>query len=879
MNLQKLIEEFLLEAVGLTKGSQRVMNDKKLVTGLANAVRDDVAVNPSAFPPGSKNNFKKSTDEAIAQWFLENIDQIEIEGYEGIVYSRDGVNSDWIVRRYIAGSHTWEDLTGVMNMNLCDWYLLKNRNMLDPNHKDLAKFKSVRDVGFYMTTHYKDNLAAIRDSAKNAARNKMAKNFKLVDNDDYRIYTAINRAAGCALGLGTQWCTANSNSGQHFHKYSNAAMLFQLFPYEDTINAETGETEKRLSEKYQFDTGGPNFMNITDNRANPNVIREKFPYIYDDLHTALLKNKGKMEKAFAEWANDPTLQHEDFKIKNYELDHEIQELNIFMDIGYFTDAKRPSDKIEHDEPVNNQPQIEPPQISENFRKNSKYSRFDYTDTIDSNLYTKYIMERSQTLYKHGITEDELLHGSLHLSTGLPSVAKKIRNGLSTNIFESGAFNEIDHIIRLMHDFDMPEGTDIHVGDKLSVIEFEIMVAWRQIAVSGFITPKEIVKVDTKSDGKIKRVYFSDGDSYPRTNKMSFKGRPTDYSVFFTDPELAKSAIGTIKIALPDNWALENQIKEPQMENIRQLAKAMLEDKHLGHIVQTYVPIEDTNDIKQGQDSPMTFGNDNLDEEDFSMSPGTGIEQAKQRLKDALSAKSSKIEEDDMMQDDAAAGNSMPQAQTGGALGAMGGTNSSGTTQYPPGTAPTMPESIQTKETTMENVDKDVAAMLNSLKTYDQLNESVLGMVTMTMKKPVSEAGQPWEKAEEVEEKDEGKHNNGTTTGFKAVAKNATKEYGSKEAGERVAGAVKAKMAKAGQLEEDGPKKSEVPAAFRKEKGGDWKTSKDDLEKESNSSPTTKKGLADKKEKEDIKESNKVDPDILDWMNRFSKLGNMKGYGR
>ena len=81
------------------------------------------------------------------------------------------------------------------------------------------------------------------------------------------------------------------------------------------------------------------------------------------------------------------------------------------------------------------------------------------------------------------------------------------------------------------------------------------------------------------------------------------------------------------------------------------------------------------------------------------------------------------------------------------------------------------------------------------------------------------------------------------------------------------------------VKEAGPDKSSVPAAFRKEKGGDWKTSKADLDKEAGKSPTTKKGLEDLKAKKDIKESNQVDPEILDWMNRFSKLGNMKGYGR
>ena len=54
---------------------------------------------------------------------------------------------------------------------------------------------------------------------------------------------------------------------------------------------------------------------------------------------------------------------------------------------------------------------------------------------------------------------------------------------------------------------------------------------------------------------------------------------------------------------------------------------------------------------------------------------------------------------------------------------------------------------------------------------------------------------------QLNERDMGKHNN-ATTGFKALADKAGKEYGSKAAGERVAGAVKAKMAKAGKLEEE-----------------------------------------------------------------------------
>ncbi len=50
-----------------------------------------------------------------------------------------------------------------------------------------------------------------------------------------------------------------------------------------------------------------------------------------------------------------------------------------------------------------------------------------------------------------------------------------------------------------------------------------------------------------------------------------------------------------------------------------------------------------------------------------------------------------------------------------------------------------------------------------------------------------------ESKEDLNEKDEGKHNNGKTTGFDVVAKKAAEEYGSEEAGKRVAGTIRKKI--------------------------------------------------------------------------------------
>jgi len=347
MEIFNIIEETFLIEAALTKGSQRVMADKKLVAGLADALRDDAESHPQNFPANSARNFQKAPDEELAQWFLERMDEIEKAGYEGTIYSRDGVYSDWIVRRYIAGSHNYEDLIGVMNMNLRDWTLLKNRNMLDPAHTDIPKFNSVRSLGKYLSTHYYNKLEDIRKAAQSAQANKIAKRAKIVDNDDYSLYTVFNWAGARALGLGTQWCTANSASDYNYNNYSDRAMLFQLFPKNpDQVDKVGKMVGKRTTgpEKYQFDGGSYSFHDIADDPEEPSKITKKFPYLYDDLIKGLTQNKEKLETAMNQMSEDPALNTKEGKTKKYKIDDEIKKLDNLKRMGYFTDKKRPPPK-------------------------------------------------------------------------------------------------------------------------------------------------------------------------------------------------------------------------------------------------------------------------------------------------------------------------------------------------------------------------------------------------------------------------------------------------------------------------------------------------------------------------------------------------------
>jgi hypothetical protein len=216
-----------------------------------------------------------------------------------------------------------------------------------------------------MTVHYNDKLEQVRDAAKNAERNKKAKTIKVVDNEDYKIFVTLNRAAACAVGLGTQWCTANSNHDSHFHRYAGEAFLFQVFPKTpEKVDKISGFNQKHITgdEKYQFGAdSGLSFKDIADDQVDKNMIKGRFPYIYSDIVHGIKSNKDKIEQAFKELAADPTLQDKDFKIKTYELDKELEKLDKFVKAGYFTDKARPK-KVE--EPAAETPPPEQPQLSE-----------------------------------------------------------------------------------------------------------------------------------------------------------------------------------------------------------------------------------------------------------------------------------------------------------------------------------------------------------------------------------------------------------------------------------------------------------------------------------------------------------------------------------
>lgn len=351
MFLRELFESRVILSEAQTKGAQNVLADKRLVAGIAAQLRDDFSL-PFQF----QAKLKKLPDEDVAKWFVDQLDSFERQGYEGIVYGRNGQYHMWVAQNYVQGADIWEDIEGEIGQALRDFTILKNRNLLDPRHSDIGKYKGVKALHRYMVQHYSETLNDVRQTAAMAAMLKSARSVLLADTPEYKIYYLQNRPAAIAFGKGATFCTANSNSDLNFKSYSSRAPLLGLLPKADPKPDTTGRLGgKTFQEKFQFDASispqSANFRDNLDQQVNPKVIRERFPYLWDDLSKGWLANAQEI----AEPAEEEGVQ----KLV-YDPKKELQKLKDNL-APYWTNEKRPAEEPASGEAPAEQPPAEPPQ--------------------------------------------------------------------------------------------------------------------------------------------------------------------------------------------------------------------------------------------------------------------------------------------------------------------------------------------------------------------------------------------------------------------------------------------------------------------------------------------------------------------------------------
>lgn len=353
MLLRELFESRINLLENLSKGSNNVLANKNLVAGIANGLRSDSS---QTMPFQLQQKFNKMADLDVAKWFLEQLDRIERQGYEGVNIGRDGQYNMWIAQCYANGNDQWEDIEGEMGPALRDFNILKNRQMLDPRHSDIGKYKGVKSLHRYMVTHYGTALEDIRKTAALAAFTKSARSVGIADEPEYKLIMIQNRASAIAFGRGATFCTANSSSSHNFDAYSGRAPLFGLVVKGEQQADTTGRLGgKTFQEKYQFDasvsSNSANFRDNLDHQVNPKIIREKFPYLWDDLSKGIMANREEIETP-GEEAGIQKLA--------YNVQTELQKLKTNL-APYWTDKKRPAPVAEPTDQAALPPPAVPPQ--------------------------------------------------------------------------------------------------------------------------------------------------------------------------------------------------------------------------------------------------------------------------------------------------------------------------------------------------------------------------------------------------------------------------------------------------------------------------------------------------------------------------------------
>lgn len=335
-------EILLLE--NLTKGARNVLADKKLVSSLAAAVKDDHTA------PKSIRKDRNLSDLDIATWFVQELDKLDSQGLGGVISVRDGKNHMWIAKGYAAGNDIWEDIAGEYPEAIRDFTVLRNRNMLDERHKEITKYKGVKDLHRYMVVHYEKMLQDLRRDAELNAIMKNKRSILIVDEPEYRVWLLQNRGAACAFGKGATYCTANSRDPSMWNSYSSRAAIFGMVPSEQKTysgKALTGGEHQDLPEKFQFDAGSSSFRDPLDRQMPPDEVKDRFPYLWNDLLKGLKAHKADIEEPNQEDAVEK---------KSYKVDDEIQKLKTQLN-KYWTDEKRPAAK----EPETADAPVEPKQ--------------------------------------------------------------------------------------------------------------------------------------------------------------------------------------------------------------------------------------------------------------------------------------------------------------------------------------------------------------------------------------------------------------------------------------------------------------------------------------------------------------------------------------
>ena len=116
--------------------------------------------------------------------------------------------------------------------------------------------------------------------------------------------------------------------------------------------------------------------------------------------------------------------------------------------------------------------------------------------------------------------------------------------------------------------DQRNDVEIKIGNKVSVLSVSIVPGDKhsRIEISGFLTPKKIININTYQDGKIDFIEFADGSRFPETSEFTtIGGTNITNTIFFRDASSASKANTAIWMYATKlegrGWKIEHHMNE------------------------------------------------------------------------------------------------------------------------------------------------------------------------------------------------------------------------------------------------------------------------------------------------------------------------------
>lgn len=220
--------------------SDKIIKEPGKAKQLAIAWRHD-----DTLPPNEVAKLGPKPDEKAVAIEWSNMLERTLERTNYGDLSRDFKFAEWLTKLFITGAADWEDISGEGGDALGAWHALSQRGLLDQQHQDLNRFKTLKQLQISVVNNakYQAELKRIKNAAEIAKMKKDKKDIVIIDDDRFWVAIPLNYGACYVFnntGHISNFCTGGSSGMRWFNNYAPGGPMYMIVD-KNNIDTEDGK--------------------------------------------------------------------------------------------------------------------------------------------------------------------------------------------------------------------------------------------------------------------------------------------------------------------------------------------------------------------------------------------------------------------------------------------------------------------------------------------------------------------------------------------------------------------------------------------------------------------------------------------------------------